>query len=67
MSENHQNGASEATLEANGSPLGDLGAAFGAPGGHLGGQNGAKDDQTGTKMDHFDIYERMLGQNDAKN
>jgi len=37
------------------------------PGGHLGGQNGAKDDQTGTKMDHFDIYERMLGQNDAKN
>ncbi len=40
-----KNGASETTLEANGSPLGDLGEPFGAPGGHLGGQNGTKDDR----------------------
>ena len=54
-------------LGGSGSPLGDLGEPFGAPGGHLGGQNGAKDDQTGTQMDYFDIYGRMLGQNDIKN
>ena len=55
------------TLVVNGSSLGDLGAAFGAPGWHLGDQNGAKDDRTGTQMEYFDIYERMLGQNDVKN